>query len=68
MVDYAKKFDISKQTVEKWRSEEIFLKGNNKTLIILIPGWSAVTRQVFPLAKKLQFTRLYYDRQVQKTS
>jgi carboxylesterase len=53
MTDYAKKFGISKEVLKKWNSKEIYLKGAMDTLIILVPGWSAVTRQVEPLAKKL---------------
>jgi len=53
MNNYAKRFGISEEIVKYWKSDDIYLKGNNEILIILIPGWSAVTRQVLPLAKKL---------------
>jgi len=53
MVDYAKKFGISQKVLKKWRSEDIYLEGNRRVLVILIPGWSAVTRQVLPLAEKI---------------
>ncbi len=56
MIDYAKKFGVSKETLKKWKSEEIYLKGPRDTLIILVPGWSVVTRQLVPLAKKLNNT------------
>jgi carboxylesterase len=56
MINYAKKFGISKKILERWRSEEIYLRGDSSSLIILIPGWSVVTRQLRPLAKKLNAT------------
>jgi carboxylesterase len=53
MKSYAEKFGISQEILESWKNEEIYLEGHKKVLIILIPGWSAVTRQVLPLAKRL---------------
>ena len=53
MVDYAKKFGVSGSTLKAWKSDEIYLKGSSRTIVILIPGWSVVTRQLLPLAKKI---------------
>lgn len=52
-INYAEKFGFSKKIVEGWRDEEIFLKGNGDTLIILIPGWSAIPSQFSLLAGEL---------------
>ncbi len=53
MVNYAKKFGISRETLKKWKSGDIYLEGNKSVFIILVPGWSIVTRQLLPLAKAL---------------
>ena len=53
MKNYAEKFGISNNVLKHWKSEEIYTEGAKRILIILIPGWSAVTRQLVPLSEKL---------------
>ncbi len=53
MVNYRKKFKITKEVAEAWEQEPIFLVGQNDVLIILIHGWSLTPRQMLGLAKHL---------------
>jgi esterase/lipase len=60
-INYAEKFGFSQKIVKGWQDEEIFLKGENNTLIILVPGWSAIPRQFSVLAKKLNKKGFWVD-------
>ncbi len=53
MKSYVKKFGISKKTLESWKSDEICMPGKINSLVILVPGWSSITRQIEPLSKKI---------------
>lgn len=53
MKSYAEEFGISESVLRNWKSEEIYLEGEKRILVILIPGWSVVTRQMVPLSKRL---------------
>ncbi len=53
MVNYRKKFKITKEVAEAWEQESIFLAGQNDVLIILVHGWSLTPRQMLGLAKHL---------------
>lgn len=45
------KFDFTEEQMEKWKDQSIFLKGTKSVGVVLLHGWTAMPKQVAPLAK-----------------